>query len=118
MTTLEPGALLPDALAAKLAGHYAAKATGPLAALYWTGRVLPGTAQLVERSWIGAPACTASGRLDPRAVAAELRALAHYARVHSGRGPVAGWRDWTPAKGDEAAMVVPWAWREPAEARP
>ena len=118
MTTLEPGALLPDALAAKLAGHYSPDANGPLATLRWTGRVLPGTAREVEHLQHRGQHTTASGQRDPQAVAAEMRALAHYARVHAGRGEVDGWRDWTPAKGDEAAMVVPGAWREPAEPVP
>ena len=116
MTTLEPGALLPDALAARLACHYTPTTGGRLALLCATGRVVPGLAASIAR--MPAPPLTVRGQRDPQAVAAELRALAHYCRVHEGRGEVAGWRDWTPAKGDEAAMVVPWAWREPAEARP
>ncbi len=115
MTTLEPGALLPDALAAKLAGHYAPNATGVLARVHWTGEVAPGAARWVDLH-TPRPATTANGTRDPQAIEAELRALVHYCRVHHGRGEVVGWRDWTPAKGDEAAMVVPWAWREPAEA--
>ena len=118
MTTLEPGALLPDALAAKLAGHYSPDANGPLATLRWTGRVLPGTAREVEHLQHRGQHTTANGQRDPQAVAAEMRALAHYARVHEGRGEVPGWRDWDPFKAAAATLVVPWAWREPAEARP
>lgn len=118
MTTLEPGALLPDALAARLAGHYAPNATCGLAVLHWTGRVSLGMAREVVQRWIGAPGSTANGQCDPNAVAAELRALEHYCRVHEGRGEVDGWRDWDPFKAAAATLVVPWSWREPAEARP
>jgi hypothetical protein len=109
MSTVEPGALIPDALAAKLAGHYASSATSALAALHWTGRVQPGAAREVEQAYAQE---SVDGRRDSHAVAAELRALAHYCRHHAHREAVEGWRSWTPAKGDEAAMVVPWAWRE------
>ncbi len=116
MTTLEPGALLPDALAALLAGHYAPSANHRLACLRWTGAVAPCTAATVRN--LSSRKRTASGTRDPQAVAAELRALAHYCEVHANRGDVDGWREWTREKEAERAMVVPWAWREPAEARP
>ncbi len=112
---VEPGALIPDGLAAKLAGHYSPDANGPLAVLRWTGRVLPGTAREVEHLQHRDQHTTARGQRDPQAVAAEMRALAHYCAVHEGRGEVHGWRDWSRTKGDEAAMVVPWAWRAPDE---
>jgi hypothetical protein len=57
------------------------------------------------------PATDSRDRRDQHAAAAELRALAHYCLVHRGRRAVDDWRVWTPTKGDEAAMVVPWYWR-------
>ncbi len=114
-TQVEPGALIPDGLAARLAGHYAPNAMCGLAALHWTGEVRHGTwhdvhALAEDRD---GPQLTANGHRDSHAAAAELRALAHYCRKHNRRCAVDGWRVWTPAKGDEAAMVVPWSWRAP-----
>ncbi len=111
---VEPGALIPDGLAARLAGHYAPNAMCGLAALHWTGEVRHGTwhdARVLAEDLDG-PHRTVNGHRDPQGVAAELRALAHYCCVFSPREAVDGWRVWTPAKGDEGAMVVPWAWRE------
>lgn len=111
MSTIEPGALIPDGLAARLAGHYAPDATGTLARLHWTGEVgTPGDVGVMIDGW-QVPDTDSRGRRDEDAAAAELRALAHYCLTHAGRRAVDDWRVWTPAKGDEAAMVVPWAWR-------
>lgn len=111
MRQLEPGTIAPDWTARRLAGAYARSATEPLAVFYWTGRVLPGTARTVERLTYHDFAKDSRGNNDPHAVAAELRALAHYLRVHQGRDEVAAWTVWTEARADEYNTVVPWAWR-------
>lgn len=116
MTTITPGQLLPDGLARRLAGYYAADATGPLANLYWTGRVLPGTGYRVAALDASRIDRDSRGNRDPQAIAAELRALAHYCRHHEWRGEVPGWRDWDPDNGYD--HVVPWVWRAPDERVP
>lgn len=122
MTTLPADAPVPDALACRLAGHYARNAREPLAVFYWTGRVLPGTAAQVERRIDVLPDTDSRDRKDDHAIIAELRALAWYCRTNEGRHDVPDWRDArTAGEGDpwrqwwiDYELVVPWAWKGPS----
>lgn len=124
MTTIAPGDPIPDALARRLASHYALEPHDGLTRLYYTGAILPGTTGRIARMRHPElrPKFDSHGRQDPNAVEAELRALEDYCQRNSAQihpredwhGPPVGTperHEWVAQHTADSNLVVPWAWR-------